>query len=140
LDALINNNLSLTNQKCISDNQYDNVFYFCVTQVLKKLAGQGANTAEWCTNIANENCQILNSIVTCKESVAALKPLADGLMDCYERSSEPTPKLLYVDRGCCRQLGSTAVEQLFDRWTDDGMIVRLDISSSFDLPDCWPHL
>jgi hypothetical protein len=94
---------------------------------------------QWYTNVANENCQILNSIVTYEESMAALKPLADGLMDRYECSGKPTPKLLYADRGCCRLLGSTAVEQLFNRWTDDGMIIRLDIFSSFDLLDCWPH-
>ena len=93
----------------------------------KKIAGEGSGTAEWCTNLANEKGQILQCIFTCEESVDKLKPLADGVMGRYERADVESPTLMYVDRGCCRLQGHTHVEALFDRWIEDGMVIRLDI-------------
>ena len=52
--------------------------------------------------------------------------MAKGLMNRYERAGEPAPDLMYVDRGCCRQHGATAVQVLFDQWVAAGMVVRLD--------------
>ena len=42
-------------------------------------------------------------------------------------ADQPVPKILYVDRGCCRSQGPTALETLFQPWVDHGMVVRLDI-------------
>lgn len=95
-------------------------------QICNKLSGAGRDTAEWCTNVGNEFGQIVTCVLTCEESVEKLKPMSVGLMKRYEQAEEPTPQIMYVDRGCCRQYGATAVEQLFDRWVDAGMIVRLD--------------
>ncbi|KAL2098418.1 hypothetical protein ACEWY4_007625 [Coilia grayii] len=67
------------------------------------------------------------SVMTCEESLEKLKPMADGLVERYRRAGEPAPELMYVDRGCCRQLGVSSVEQMFGEWTNAGMLVRLDI-------------
>ena len=48
-------------------------------------------------------------------------------MDRFQQANQSVPKILYVDRGCCRAQGPTALEALFQPWVDDGMVVRLDI-------------
>ncbi|XP_057709694.1 uncharacterized protein LOC130927717 isoform X2 [Corythoichthys intestinalis] len=95
-------------------------------KICKKLSGEGKGTAAWCTNVGNEQGQILTSVLTCAESLTMLRPMALGLMDRYQKAGEAAPELMYVDRGCCRSRGLSAVGQLFDSWADSGMIVRLD--------------
>ncbi|KAL2083747.1 hypothetical protein ACEWY4_021520 [Coilia grayii] len=90
------------------------------------LSGEGKGTAEWC-NVANEQGQILMSVLTCEESLDKMRPMAEGLMARYRRAGEAPPELMYVDRGCCRVLGLTSLEQLFNEWADAGMLIRLDI-------------
>ncbi|KAI4802490.1 hypothetical protein KUCAC02_020324 [Chaenocephalus aceratus] len=50
-----------------------------------------------------------------------------GVMDRFQLAYQPVPKILYIDRGCCRAQGPTAAETMFQEWFDGGMVVRLDI-------------
>lgn len=50
-----------------------------------------------------------------------------GIVERFRLANQPVPKILYVDRGCCRAQGPTGVETLFQPWMDNGMVVRLDI-------------
>ncbi|XP_056879706.1 uncharacterized protein LOC130520133 isoform X1 [Takifugu flavidus] len=101
--------------------------YDSTKKICKKLSGDGKGTAEWCTNVGNERSQILMSVLTCEESLEKMRPMAKGLMERYQRAGEAAPELMYVDRGCCRALGVSSLEQLFDKWVDRGMLIRLDI-------------
>nr|XP_021326769.1 uncharacterized protein LOC101885269 [Danio rerio] len=101
--------------------------YDSTKKICKKLSGDGKGTAEWCTNVANEQGQILISVLTCEESLEKMRPMAEGLMERYRRADKAPPELMYVDRGCCRVHAVSSVEQLFSDWTDRGMLVRLDI-------------
>lgn len=94
---------------------------------MKKLSGEGAGSAEWFTSIGNEHSQIVTFVLTCEESVTMLQPMCRGLMERFHLANQPVPKILYVDQGCCRAQGATAVEVLFQPWVDNGMVVRLDI-------------
>nr|XP_055036624.1 uncharacterized protein LOC129423839 [Misgurnus anguillicaudatus] len=96
-------------------------------KVVKKLSGEGKGTAEWFTSIANEHSQIVSFVLTCEESTERLKPMCQGVMDRFHQANQPVPKILYIDRGCCRAQGPTALECLFQTWVDSGMVVRLDI-------------
>lgn len=95
--------------------------------MVKKLSGEGNATAEWFTSIGNELSQIVSFVLTCEESRKMLMPMCNGVMDRFQQASQPVPKILYVDRGCCREQGATAMETLFQPWVDRGMVVRLDI-------------
>ncbi|XP_073767304.1 uncharacterized protein si:ch211-243p7.3 isoform X2 [Danio rerio] len=53
--------------------------------------------------------------------------MCQGIMDRFQQASQPVPKILYVDRGCCCAQGPTAVENLFQTWVDGGMVIRLDL-------------
>ncbi|KAL2083534.1 hypothetical protein ACEWY4_021307 [Coilia grayii] len=101
--------------------------YDSTKKICKKVSGEGKGTAEWCTNVANEQGQILMSVLTCEESLDKMRPMGEGLMARYRRAGEAPPELMYVDRGCCRVLGPTSLEQLFNEWADAGMLIRLDI-------------
>eukprot|EP00066_Takifugu_rubripes_P011898 XP_011601164.1 PREDICTED: uncharacterized protein LOC101061554 [Takifugu rubripes] len=101
--------------------------YDSTKKICKKLSGDGKGTAEWCTNVGNERGQILMSVLTCDESLEKMRPMAEGLMERYQRAGEAAPELMYVDRGCCCALGVPSLEQLFDKWVDRGMLIRLDI-------------
>ncbi|XP_029691386.1 uncharacterized protein [Takifugu rubripes] len=101
--------------------------YDSTKKICKKLSGDGKGTAEWCTNVGNERGQILMSVLTCEESLEKMRPMAEGLMERYQRAGEAAPELMYVDRGCCCALGVSSLEQLFDKWVDGGMLIRLDI-------------
>ncbi|XP_038144429.1 uncharacterized protein LOC119785736 [Cyprinodon tularosa] len=96
-------------------------------KVVKKLSGEGRHSAEWFTSIGNEHSQIVSFVLTCEESKEKLEPMCSGLMERYKLAGQPVPSILYVDRGCCRAQGPTAVETLFQPWVDSGMVVRLDI-------------
>ena len=55
-------------------------------QICKKLSGEGRGTADWCSNVQNEDGQILACVLTCDESRERMAPMANGLMDrcgCY---------------------------------------------------------
>lgn len=95
-------------------------------QICKKLSGAGRGTAEWCTNVGNELSQVLTSVLTCEESLEKLRPMAQGLEDRYSKAGEAPPQVMYVDRGCCRVLGVSSIEQLFSEWSESGMVIRLD--------------
>ncbi|KAL7875838.1 hypothetical protein AOLI_G00108010 [Acnodon oligacanthus] len=100
---------------------------FSVTEVVKKLSGEGAGSAEWFTSTGNEHSQIVSFVLTCEESAEKLQPMCCGVMNRFQLANQPVPKILYVDSGCCRAQGLTAVETLFQPWVDNGMVVRLDI-------------
>ncbi|XP_039521831.1 uncharacterized protein LOC120475226 [Pimephales promelas] len=96
-------------------------------KVVKKLSGEGKGSAEWFTSISNEYSQIVSFVLTCEESSEKLGPMCRGVVERFRLANQPTPKILYIDRGCCKAQGPTAVETLFQPWVDDGMVVRLDI-------------
>ena len=60
-------------------------------KVCKKLQGLDANTASWTTNVGNERGEILMSVLTSSESVAALQPMATGLMNRYKDHNQSPP-------------------------------------------------
>lgn len=64
-------------------------------KVTKKLQGLAFNTASWVTNVGNERGEIVISIVTSSESMAALKPMADGLVKRYNAAGQRPPRVLY---------------------------------------------
>lgn len=72
-------------------------------KVCKKLQGAAANTASWATNVANERGEVVVSVLTESEGDEALRPMANGLMDRYERAAVDPPLLLYTDKDCCCQ-------------------------------------
>ena len=93
-------------------------------KVCKKLQEVDANAASWTTNIGNERWEILMSVLTSSESVAALKPMATGLMHRYEEHNQPPPQVLYTDRDCCGRDNQSKYRVLFDKWD---LCVRLDV-------------
>ncbi|XP_038162604.1 uncharacterized protein LOC119797556 isoform X2 [Cyprinodon tularosa] len=95
-------------------------------KVTKKLAGAAANTAGWCTNVANEHGQVLVSVLTAAEG-HGLWPMAAGLMRRYREAGVPPPVIMYVDRDCCSQHAQrqSQVRAMFSEWNE--LIVRLDI-------------
>lgn len=95
--------------------------------MVKKLSGEGQGSAEWFTSIGNEHSQIVSFVLTYDESTEKLEPMCCGLMERFQLASQPVRKILYVDHGCCRAQGRTAVETTFQPWVDNGMVVRLDV-------------
>lgn len=95
--------------------------------MVKKLSGEGKGSAEWFTSIGNEHSQIVSFVLTCEESTEKLEPMCRGVIERFQLANQPVPRMLYVDRGCCRAQGPTAAETLFQPWVDSGMVVRLDI-------------
>lgn len=95
--------------------------------MVSKLSGEGGGSAEWFTSIGNKLSQIVTFVLTCEESAEKLGPMCRGVIERFRRANQPTPQILYIDRGCCRAQGPTAIETLFQPWVDDGMVVRLDI-------------
>lgn len=93
-------------------------------QVTKKLQGLASNTASWATKVGNQRGEIVISIITASESMAALKPMADGLVKRYSDAGRRPPLVLYTDRECCGDRCSR-YNQLFEAWPD--LMVRLDI-------------
>lgn len=96
-------------------------------QVVKKMSGEGKGTAQWFTSIGNEFSQVLTFVLTHEESYEAIRSMTLGLIDRFQQANQPVPKVLYVDRGCCRESGPTSIEKLFQPWVDQGMVIRLDI-------------
>ena len=94
----------------------------CMFQIVKKLAGEAKGTAAWCTNIGNEDGQVLMSVLTCEEGYGGLGPMVDGIVNRYATAGIDPPKVLYVDRDCC---GNSFTERLFSAWPH--LFIRLDI-------------
>ena len=92
--------------------------------MVKKLAGAAAGTAAWATNVGNEFGQVLISVLTAAEG-AGLNKMAEGLTERYSQANQEPPVLLYVDRDCCSDSGSSKAKSLFGRWPD--LQVRLDV-------------
>ena len=85
-------------------------------KICRKLQGAAANTASWCTNVGNENGEILISVLTTSESTDGLKRMADGQISRFQSAVTNPPKLLYTDRECCRIGGDSKLKQLFGAW------------------------
>ena len=93
-------------------------------QVTKKLAGADAGTTLWISSVGNELGQVLMSVLTTAEG-PGLRDMARGLQERYQRAGNEPPKVLYVDRDCCRRDGETcATAALFPAWPH--LTVRLD--------------
>ena len=117
----------LDHLKAVTTAVYGRVLKIDSTKkITKKLQGAEANTASWVTNVGNEKGEVLNSIVTTSESIAALQVMADGLINRFSRADVPAPVLLYTDRECCStQGGASKFQLLFSAW--ENLLVRLDI-------------
>lgn len=85
-------------------------------KVVKKMSGEGQSSAEWCSSIGNEHSQIVTFVLTCEESFDKLQPMCHGVMERFHLANQPVPKILYVDRWCCRAQGPSVVEALFHPW------------------------
>lgn len=57
--------------------------------------------------------------------MAALKPMADGLVKRFKDASQQPPWVLYTDRECCGVDNGSKYNHLFESWPN--LIVRLDI-------------
>ena len=71
--------------------------------------------------IGNEYFQIVSFVLTCEESTQKLLAMCHGVMERFRLANQPVPKILYIDRGCCRAQGPTAVETMFQEWFDGGV-------------------
>jgi hypothetical protein len=68
------------------------------------MAGRAQDTAEWMTNVGNENGEVLNSVLTTGEG-PALAGLCQGIVQRYAAAGQPPPQIIYVDRDCCSDKG-----------------------------------
>ena len=93
-------------------------------KIVKKLQGEEAQSAAWCTNVGNERGEILLSLLTTSESLSNLDKMAKGLMKRYADAQQPAPLALYTDRDCCVIDGSSKFNKLFDQWPE--LKVRMD--------------
>ncbi|KAG9274088.1 arginine-glutamic acid dipeptide repeats protein-like [Astyanax mexicanus] len=93
-------------------------------KITKKLTGPAKGTAQWLTSVGNESGQVLISVLTANEG-AGLDLMAAGLVNRYQRAGVDPPVVLYVDCGCCKEVGETKLKSRFGGWPD--IIVRLDI-------------
>ncbi|XP_035985547.1 uncharacterized protein LOC118559003 [Fundulus heteroclitus] len=93
-------------------------------KITKKLSGPAKGTAQWLTSVGNEMGQVLISVLTAGEG-PGLDLMAGGLVDRYEAAGVDPPVALYVDCGCCKEVGETKLKARFSGWPN--LIVRLDI-------------
>jgi len=49
-------------------------------KVCRKLQGKSVGTASWCTNVGNENGEVLTSVLTESEGLEGFRPMALGLI------------------------------------------------------------
>ncbi|XP_052456825.1 uncharacterized protein LOC128016394 [Carassius gibelio] len=75
----------------------------------------------------NEWGQFLTTVVVAAESEGCYRRMAKGLMTRFERARAPAPTVIYADNNCCRDSGSSFLENLFRDWVQKGTVVRLDI-------------
>ncbi|TWW53092.1 hypothetical protein D4764_0263750 [Takifugu flavidus] len=90
--------------------------------ITKKLSGTATGTAQWLTSVGNEMGQVLISVLTASEGPAL--DLYGCRPDGQSAGMDP-PVALYVDNGCCKEVGETKIKAKFGRWPN--LIVRLDI-------------
>ncbi|XP_057199129.1 uncharacterized protein LOC130559857 [Triplophysa rosa] len=90
----------------------------------KKLAGTARGTGLWLTSVGNEFGQVLISVLTAQEG-AGLDKMVDGLVKRYQQAGVDPPAVLYVDCGCCTEVGETKLKARFSGWPD--LLIRLDI-------------
>ncbi|XP_056116177.1 uncharacterized protein LOC130092361 [Rhinichthys klamathensis goyatoka] len=93
-------------------------------KITKKLAGTARGTGLWLTSVGNEFGQVLMSVLTAQEG-AGLDMMVDGLVKRYQQASVDPPAVLYVDCGCCTDVGETKLKTRFRGWPD--LMIRLDI-------------
>ncbi|KAI7804786.1 hypothetical protein IRJ41_020324, partial [Triplophysa rosa] len=93
-------------------------------KITKKLAGTARGTGLWLTSVGNEFGQVLISVLTAQEG-AGLDKTVDGLVKCYQQAGVDPPAVLYVDCGCCAEVGETKLKARFSGWPD--LLIRLDI-------------
>ncbi|XP_073667611.1 uncharacterized protein [Paramisgurnus dabryanus] len=93
-------------------------------KITKKLAGTARGTGKWLTSVGNEFGQVLMSVLTAQEG-AGLDMMIDGLVKRYQQAGVDPPAVLYVDCGCCTEVGETKLKTRFRGWPD--LLIRLDI-------------
>ncbi|XP_074535646.1 uncharacterized protein LOC141797859 [Halichoeres trimaculatus] len=93
-------------------------------KITKKLSGPAKGTAQWLTSVGNEVGQVLISVLTANEG-PGLDQMAAGLVQRYQKAGVVPPIALYVDCGCCKEVGETKLKMRFSGWPD--LTVRLDI-------------
>ncbi|KAE8277226.1 hypothetical protein D5F01_LYC24924 [Larimichthys crocea] len=96
-------------------------------KVLKKIYGDGQGTMQYVTSVLNEWGQFVTTVVVAAESEGCYGRMARGLIARFRRTNAPAPKVLYADNNCCRDSGSSFLENLFGDWVKRGTVVRLDI-------------
>nr|XP_055039096.1 uncharacterized protein LOC129426670 [Misgurnus anguillicaudatus] len=93
-------------------------------KITKKLAGTARGTGNWLTSVGNEFGQVFISVLTAQEG-AGLDMMIDGLVKRYQQAGVDPPAVLYVDCGCCTEVGETKLKTRFRGWPD--LLIRLDI-------------
>ncbi|MEQ2202197.1 hypothetical protein XENOCAPTIV_026973, partial [Xenoophorus captivus] len=93
-------------------------------KITKKLSEPAKGTAQWLTSVGNEMGQVLISVLTSGER-PGLDLMAGGLVDRNKAAGVDRPVALYVDCGCCKEVGETKLKARFSEWPN--LIVRLDI-------------
>uniref|UniRef100_A0A0F8AU07 C2H2-type domain-containing protein n=1 Tax=Larimichthys crocea TaxID=215358 RepID=A0A0F8AU07_LARCR len=96
-------------------------------KVLKKIYGDGQGTMQYVTSVLNEWGQFVTTVVVAAESEGCYGRMARGLIARFRRANAPAPKVLYAGNNCCRDSGSSFLENLFGDWVKRGTVVRLDI-------------
>lgn len=97
---------------------------FVLLQITKKLAGKARATGLWFTSVGKEFGQVLISVLTAQEG-AGLDMMVDGLVKRYQQAGVDPPALLYMDCGCCTEVGETKLKTRFRGWPD--LMIHLDI-------------
>ncbi|MEQ2208081.1 hypothetical protein XENOCAPTIV_024675, partial [Xenoophorus captivus] len=72
-------------------------------------------TAQWLTSVGNEMGQVLISVLTAGEG-PGLDLMAGSLVDRYKAAGVDPPVALYVDCGCCKEVGETKLKARFSEW------------------------
>ncbi|XP_051747586.1 uncharacterized protein LOC127511105 [Ctenopharyngodon idella] len=93
-------------------------------KITKKLAGTARGMGLWFTSVGNEFGQVLISVLTAQEG-AGLDMMVDGLVKRYQQAGVDPPAVLYIDCGCCTEMGKTKLKTRFRGWPD--LKIRLDI-------------
>lgn len=131
MDLFINGVVYIPASHCICilhgvmfDLYLQHASYHILLQITKKLAGTARGTGLWLTSVGNEFGQVLISVLTAQEG-AGLDMMVDGLVKRYQQAGVNPPAVLYVDCGCCTEVGETKLKTRFRGWPD--LMIRLDI-------------
>ncbi|PIK55913.1 hypothetical protein BSL78_07183 [Apostichopus japonicus] len=97
-------------------------------QILKKIRGDGQGTMQYVTSVLNEWGQFLTTVVVASESEGSYERMASGLVARFKRANAPARRFFTQTTTAVGGDGGTSwLESLFQDWTDEGMVVRLDI-------------